>query len=314
MSSVFCRYLTHSFPPHSFLTNLVAPYLPITAQDYLRAIDPLLSLISNPAALLWTAYSNPQRLLTVLGQTAHNLYTVSRDLDIASIISDVEHRFREGSIQGLAPLFIGALAIFLTFRTLMSTFRSGLRLAGTLVRYGSFISLLIAVVGWFTGGQQGNQGGLADMLGGFAANGNANANGAGAGGMANGIFNMAKNYATGANGHQAGAGGIWDQAQGLFANVMEGQQQQTTKTGARYNTRSAKQRSNAAGAAGSNRDSTPAAGDENLSDIAQGWVKDALLKASGLDSFFGGDATKQKAKGKKAERRASAEGRRAGTR
>ena len=313
MSSAFRRYLTHLLPPHSFLTNLVAPYLPITAQDYLRAVDPLLSLISNPAALLWTAYSNPQRLLTVLGQTGHNLYTVSRDLDIASIISDVEHRFREGSIQGLAPLFIGAFAIFLTFRTLMSTFRSGFRLAGTLVRYGSFISLLIAAVGWFTGGQQGNQAGLADMLGGFAGNGNANANGGG-GGMANGIFNMAKNYATGANGHQAGAGWIWDQAQGLFANVMEGQQQQAPKTGARYNTRSAKQRSNTAGAAGSTKDSAPAAVDENLSDIAQGWVKDALLKASGLDSFFGGNAAKQKTKGKKHEGRPGTEGRRAGTR
>ena len=290
----------------------MAPYLPVTAQDYLRAVDPLLSLISNPAALLWTAYSNPQRLLTVLGQTGHNLYTVSRDLDIASIVNDVEHRFREGNIQALAPLLIGTLAIFLTFRTLMSTFRSGIRLAGTLVRYGSFISLLVAAVGWFTGGQQGNQGGLADMLGGFAGHGN-NANAEG-GGLANGIFNMAKDYATGANGQQAGAGGIWDQAQGLFANVMEGQnqqQQKVPKTSSRYNTRSAKQRS---AATGSNKASAPAAGDENLSDIAQGWVKDALLKASGLESFFGGDAQKQKAKKKKTEGRTGTEGDRAGTR
>lgn len=260
---------------------------------------------------MWTAYSNPQRILQTLGQTGNNLYTVSRDLDIGALYSDVEHRFREGSIQGLAPLLIGAFAIFLTFRTLMSTFRSGFRLFGTLVRYGSFISLLIAAVGWFTGGQQGNQGGLANILGGLAG-GNNNANGGG--GMANGLFNMAKNYATGANGQQQGAGnGVWDQAQGLFANVMEGQKQQP-KTGAKYNTRSAKQRSAAAGsAAGSKSASAPPAGDENLSDIAQGWVKDALLKATGLESLFGGDATKQNVKGKK-DGRAAADGRRAGSR
>jgi hypothetical protein len=230
-------------------------------------------------------------------------------LDIGSIYSDVEHRFREGSIQGLAPLLIGAFAIFLTFRTLMSTFRSGFRLVGTLVRYGSFISLLIAAVGWFTGGQQGNQGGIADMLGNFAGGNN---NAGGGGGMANGIFNMAKNYAMG-NGQQQGAGnGVWGQAQELYANVMEGQQQQQPKAGSKYNTRSTKQRSAAAGS-GSNKASAPAAGDDNLSDIAQGWVKDALLKATGLDSLFGGDATKQNGKGKK-DGRAGADGRRAASR
>lgn len=217
--------------------------------------------------------------------------------------SDIEGRFREGSIQGLAPLIVGALAIFLTLRTMMSTFRSGARLIGTLVRYGSLISLLVAAVGWVTGGQQ-QGGGLANILGGLASNNNNNNNPNG--GMANGLFNMAKDYATGQQ--QQGAGnGVWDQAQGLFANVMEGQQQQQQKTGAKYNTRGNRQR--AAAAAGSKR--TPASNggapaDADLSDIAQGWVKDALLKATGLDSLFGGDAAgKQKGQGKKEGRPAA---------
>lgn len=214
--------------------------------------------------------------------------------------SDVEHRFREGSIQGLAPLIVGALAIFLTFRTMMSTFRSGARFVGTLVRYGSLISLLVAAVGWITGGQQGAQGGgLANILGGLAGNNN-NGNG----GMANGLFNMAKNYATG-QGQQQGAGnGVWDQAQGLFANVMEGQQQQQPATGAKYNTRANKQRT----AAGSKKAPTTngAAPDADLSNIAQGWVKDAIFKATGLDSLLGGDASaKQNDKGKKEGRAAA---------
>ncbi|KAJ9104197.1 hypothetical protein QFC20_004635 [Naganishia adeliensis] len=186
---------------------------------------------------------------------------------------------------------------------MMSTFRSGARLVGTLVRYGSLISLLVAAVGWITGGQQGAQGGgLANILGGLAGNNN---NNNGNGGMANGLFNMAKNYATG-QGQQQGAGnGVWDQAQGLFANVMEGQQQQQPKNGAKYNTRANKQRA-AAGSSKKAPASNGAAADGDLSDIAQGWVKDALLKATGLDSLFGGDAAaKPNDKGKKEGRAAA---------
>ncbi|KAJ9104367.1 hypothetical protein QFC19_004009 [Naganishia cerealis] len=281
----------------SFLANLVAPYLPGPAQDVIRAIDPLLSLVSNPVNLAWTAYRNPQQILSTLGQTGSNLYTVSRDLDFKSMYADVQHRIQHGGgVSDFAPFIIGALAIFFTFRSLMGTFRYGYRLVGTLVRYGGFLSLLIAAVGWITGAQQqGNQGGLANILGGLGGAGNNN----GGNGMANGLFNMAKDYATGAaNGQQQGAGnGVWDQAQGLFANVMEGQQQPQAKTGSQRNTRSTKQRAARENKAASTQNN---GGNGDLSDIAQGWVKDALLKATGLDSLFGGGVpdNKQNAKSK----------------
>ncbi|KAJ9123174.1 hypothetical protein QFC22_001367 [Naganishia vaughanmartiniae] len=288
----------------SYIANLVAPYLPGPAQDVLRAVDPILSLVSNPVNLAWTAYRNPQQILSTLGQTGSNLYSVSKDMDFKSMYGDLQDRIQHGGMSDLTPLLVGAIAIFFTFRSLMGTFRYGYRLVGTLVRYGSLISLLIAAVGWITGGQQqGNQGGIANILGGLTGAGNNNNNNGG-NGMANGLFNMAKDYATGAaNGQQGAGNGVWDQAQGLFAN-MQGQQQ---NTGSKPNTRSTKQRATrdkAAAAAGTNTN----AGEPDLSNIAQGWVKDALLKATGLDSLFGGAApeNKQKAKDKKGEARRNA--------
>ncbi|KAJ9107582.1 hypothetical protein QFC21_001041 [Naganishia friedmannii] len=287
----------------SFIANLVAPYLPGPAQDVLRAVDPILSLVSNPVNLAWTAYRNPQQILSTLGQTGSNLYSVSRDLDFKSMYGDLQQRIQHGGMSDLTPLLVGAIAIFFTFRSLMGTFRYGYQLVGTLVRYGSLISLLIAAVGWITGGQQqGNQGGIANILGGLTGAGNNNNNGGN--GMANGLFNMAKDYATGAaNGQQGAGNGVWDQAQGLFANI-QGQQQ--GNAGTKPNTRSTKQRATrekkaAAGTANN-------AGESDLSNIAQGWVKDALLKATGLDSLFGGGApeTKQNAKGKNGETRRNA--------
>lgn len=281
---------------------MVAPYLPGPAQDILRAVDPILSLVSNPVNLAWTAYRNPQQILSTLGQTGSNLYTVSRDLDFKSMYGDLQHRIQHGGMSDLTPLLVGAIAIFFTLRSLMGTFRYGYRLIGTLVRYGSLISLLIAAVGWITGGQQqGNQGGIANILSGLTGAGN---NNNGGNGMANGLFNMAKDYAAGAaNGQQGAGNGVWDQAQGLFAN-MQGQQQ--GNAGSRPNTRSAKQRSTREkrAAAGTNNN----AGEPDLSNIAQGWVKDALLKATGLDSLFGGGApeTKKDAKGKNGETRRNA--------
>ncbi|KAJ9124528.1 hypothetical protein QFC24_003320 [Naganishia onofrii] len=291
----------------SFLANLVAPYLPGPAQDVLRAVDPILSLVSNPVNLAWTAYRNPQQILSTLGQTGSNLYTVSRDLDFKSMYGDIQQRIQHGGMSDLTPLLVGVIAIFFTFRSLMGTFRYGYRIVGTLVRYGSLISLLIAAVGWITGGQQqGNQGGLANILGGLTGAGNNNNNNGRNNGMANGLLNMAKDYAAGAaNGQQGAGNGVWDQAQGLFAN-MQGQQQ--GNLGSKPNTRSTKQRATREKRASTGTNNNNA-GEPDLSNIAQGWVKDALLKATGLDSLFGGNAPENKQnvkKGKNGETRRNA--------
>lgn len=204
----------------------------------------------------------------------------------------------KGGWDQLLPLILGVVGIWFAIRSALGTFRFFARIVSLFVRYGSFAALLLGVVSWIFGGAK-----RGDLPAAFDNVGNG-----------------------GYGGGAGAAGGLAGQAWGLARDWMQQQQQDTTTKPqqARRSTRNKKDQAasglgsfvdsllsgattdsnadekkrktgNNGGNTRSTRSSTKQAAaadavdadDNDLTAIAQGWAKKAVLKMAGLEGWFG---------------------------
>jgi hypothetical protein len=201
-------------------------------------------------------------------QTLSNLFSVARSIDFYSI-KDVFTNPGQKSMGDWVPLIVGSVAIWIGFKSFLRTFSFAISMVTRLFRYGSLIALALSMFGWVTGQFNGNNRGA----------------GAGAGNPLQGLASGLGSYASG-----NGAQGLFDVASGFAGQMADAWQQGQKKQP--VNARSTKSKSSTrSGRKGA------AQGEESLSDMAQNWVKNAALKAAGLEGVFGEGDAKQKTKG-----------------
>lgn len=210
--------------------------------------------------------------LTLL-RSGYNLFNVIRDLDLFS--SDA---LSSGHWSALIPFVVGGIALWFTIRSLLNTFRVATRLIGGLLRYGSLFALLAGIVSWVLNGAKTDQ--LANV---FSSGIGAAAGGAGqaGAGLTGQMFGLARDYMN---------GGTPNVVESIFGSGASSSSSYGSSRSSGATNTQRKSSSNSARRSGSSSSNSNNNG-EDLTEIAQSWVKSVLVKAAGLESWFGDEAT-----------------------
>ncbi len=283
----------HPPPFHDRRTilSILRPFLPPQTLAFLTDLEPLLSLLTSPTQLLYTAYTSPSTFFTILRDTFSRLYTTYQTVDLSG-----NHAW-----QTALPFVIGGFGLYMAVMSVIRTFRSAGRLLAGLVRWSWLIGIVVTLLGYFMGAGNDRNGGQAQ-----------------GGGVLGSVLNTLLN-----RGGNLPAGVDWtSQASTLFSSVFGDQNQQSSSYTPKNKQQSASSWENLKKSSSSSRKTrsqskgkaeadplsnlfssfTGGGGDDNpdgLGGYAQKWVKEAVLKASGLDGLFGGTAEKEKDEGKK---------------
>jgi hypothetical protein len=253
-----------------------------------------MSLLTSPTQLLYTAYTNPSSFFTILRDTLSRLYTTYQTVDLSG-----NHAW-----QTALPFVIGGFGVYIAMMSVIRTFRSAGRVLVGLVRWSWLIGIVVTLLGYFMGAGTDRNGGQAQGAG-----------------VLGSLFNTLLT-----RGGNPGAGADWtSQASTLFSSVFGQHPQQPSSYTPKTKKRSASSWENLKKSSTSSsqktRSQTKAKAQQNIDPLsnlfssftggdnpddqggiggyAQKWVKDAVLKASGLDGWFGGADDKEKDDGRK---------------
>lgn len=228
-------------------------------------------------------YNDPTQVPKTLLRSAGDIFSVVRSMDLSSISSG------QGGWDQLLPLILGIVGIYFAIRSALGTFRFFARIVSLFVRYGSFAALLLGIVSWIFGGAK--QGDLPAAFG----NGPVGSGGQPAGlagqawGLARDWMQQQDNSKPQArrtrNKKDQDASGLGSFVDSLLSGAPPVDERKRKET-ARTTRSSTKQRAAAAA------DDT-----DDLTAIAQGWAKKAVLKMAGLEGWFGEGAEQQQRQG-----------------
>jgi hypothetical protein len=292
----------HAFPPRTLL-SFIYPFLPHQTAAILDALQPLLSLLTSPTRLVYTAYTQPTALLSVLKDTYDRLGGTIHHLDMSST---------NAVLQTALPFLMAAAGVYVAMLSLTRSVRSVGRVLMGVVKWSWLIGIVVTVLSYMlgNGGNGNNVGGpTAGVIGSLVSMALGRAGGgAGAGdqdwtSLISTIFGTSNDATTNNNNRRRPSAYSTSSKskQSKQSKDRSAQSWESLKKDGSKSTRSRKPAAAAAAGGGGEPRNDPlsdlwstiagraADGDAGgLGGYAQKWVKDALFRVSGLDGVLGG--------------------------
>jgi hypothetical protein len=287
-------------PPRTLL-SFIYPFLPHQTAAILDALQPLLSLLTSPTRLVYTAYTQPTALLSVLKDTYDRLGGTIHHLDMSST---------NAVFQTALPFLMAAAGVYVAMLSLTRSVRSVGRVLMGVVKWSWLIGIVVTVLSYMlgNGGNGNNVGGpTAGVIGSLVSMALGRAGGGGGDqdwtSLISTIFGTSNDATTNNNRRRPSAYSTSSKSkQSKQSKDRSAQTWESVKKDGSRSTRSRKPAAAAAAGAGAGEPRNDPLSDlwstiagraadgeaGGLGGYAQKWVKDALFRVGGLDGVLGG--------------------------